>query len=172
FHEGDLNSLLENGYQKGVPMGGELDNNRAGEPLKLMIHAKKDPLWANLDRIQVVKGWIQDDTPMEKVYDVAWSEDRTPNASGKLPPVGNTVNLEEASFSNTIGAPELYTVWEDPDFDKNQAAFYYVRVLEIPSPTWILYDKVKNNLKDLPSEAPLVQQERAWSSPIWYNPED
>ena len=172
YTEDDLNSLLEAGYQKGVPMGGELQDSGDDSPVTLMIHAKKDPQWANLDRIQVIKGWMEDGKPMEKVYDVGWSGDRKLNADGKLPPVGSTVNLEEASFENTIGAPELMTVWTDPDFNPAQPSFYYIRVLEIPSPTWILYDKVKNNLQDLPSEAPLVQQERAWSSPIWYHPED
>jgi hypothetical protein len=170
FTNSDLESLLDSGYQKGVPMGGELNDGQAGGGLKLMIHAKKDPLWANLDRIQVVKGWIQEGTPMEKIYEVAWSGDRTLDSSGKLGPVGNTVKLDDASFSNTIGDPELKTVWEDPDFDKTQPAFYYVRVLEIPSPTWILYDKVKYGLEDVPGAAPLVQQERAWSSPIWFTP--
>ena len=169
FQEEDLSNLLETGYAKGVPMGGEL-HPADDRPLTLMISAQKDPLWANLDRIQVVKGWVENGEPMEKAYDVAWSGNRSPDATGKLPPVGNTVNLAEASFENTIGDPQLMTVWTDPDFNPNQPAFYYVRVLEIPSPTWVLYDKVKNNLGDLPKEAPLVQQERAWSSPIWYNP--
>jgi hypothetical protein len=169
FQEDDLNNLLETGYAKGVPMGGELDAV-GDQPVTLMISARKDPIWANLDRIQVVKGWIENGTPMEKIYDVAWSGDRVLDGSGKLPPVGNTVNLEDASFDNTIGDPQLMTIWSDPDFNADLPAFYYVRVLEIPSPTWVLYDKVKNNLQDLPKEAPLVQQERAWSSPIWYRP--
>ncbi len=171
YGENDLENLLEAGYRKGVPMGGELQGNANAKPVTLMIHAKKDPIWANLDRIQVVKGWIEDGKPMEKIYDVAWSGDRKLDATGKLPGVGNTVNLEEASFDNTIGSAELMTVWTDPDFNPAQPAFYYIRVLEIPTPTWILYDKVKHNL-ELPAEAPLVQQERAWSSPIWYHPED
>jgi hypothetical protein len=169
YQEEDLNNLLEAGYAKGVPMGGAL--SAAGEQtMTLMISAQKDPLWANLDRIQVVKGWIENGKTMEKIYDVAWSGDRQPDANGKLQAVGNTVNLAEASFTNSIGDPQLSTVWSDPDFDPQFPAFYYVRVLEIPSPTWILYDKVKNSLQDLPKEAPLIQQERAWSSPIWYRP--
>ena len=165
----DLNNLLEAGYAKGVPMGGEL-SSAGNQPLTLMISAIKDPLWANLDRIQVVKGWVENGEAMEKVYNVAWSGDRNLDGAGKLPPVGNTVNLEQASFENSIGDAQLMTVWSDPDFNSDLPAFYYVRVLEIPSPTWILYDKVKNDLEDLPKEAPLVQQERAWSSPIWYKP--
>lgn len=170
FSDSDLEAMPDAGYQRGVPMGGDLKGSADTREVSFLIHAKKDPLWANLDRIQVVKGWIEDGKPMEKIYNVAWSGDRKPDASGNLSPVGNTVNLTDSSFENTIGAPELMTVWKDPDFNPEQAAFYYVRVLEIPSPTWILYDKVKYGLTDLPGEAPLIQQERAWSSPIWYSP--
>ena len=170
FSEADMEGILEAGYERGVPMGGDLSGTDNPKEISFLIHAKKDPLWANLDRIQVVKGWIEDGEPMEKIYNVAWSGDRKQDSSGNIAPVGNTVNLDDASFQNTIGAPELMTVWNDPDFDPGQAAFYYVRVLEIPSPTWILYDKVKYNLAKVPEEAPLVQQERAWSSPIWYTP--
>jgi len=170
YQEQDLSDMLEVGYAKGVPMGGELKKTAENKPVTLMISAIKDPIWANLDRIQVVKGWVENGEPREMIYDVAWSGDRTPDAAGKLPLVGNTVNLEEASFENTIGATQLQTVWNDPDFDADRPAFYYVRVLEIPSPTWVLYDKVKNDLQNIPTEAPLIQQERAWSSPIWYRP--
>jgi hypothetical protein len=171
YQEHDLDNLLEAGYSKGVPMGGNLQRPSGDQLVTLMIATKKDPIWANLDRIQIVKGWIENGKAMEKIYDVAWSGDRQPDANGKVPAVGNTVNLEEASFTNSIGSPQLSTVWEDPDFNPEQPAFYYVRVLEIPSPTWVLYDKVKNGLADLPAEAPIIQQERAWSSPIWYRPE-
>lgn len=166
----DMGTILESGYDKGVPMGGDLKEAPAGKGISFMIHAKKDPEWANLDRIQVVKGWLKNGQKMEKVYDVAWSGDRKPNAEGKVASVGNTVNLTDGSFTNTIGEAELSVLWNDPDFDPAQAAFYYVRVLEIPSPTWILYDKVKYGLTNVSGEAPLIQQERAWSSPIWYNP--
>ncbi len=170
FSDTDLKGIPDAGYEKGVPMGGDLKGTVETKEVSFLIHAKKDPIWANLDRIQVVKGWIEDGKPMEKIYDVAWSGDRKVNADGSIPAVGNTVNPENASFTNTIGAPELMTVWKDPDFNPDQAAFYYVRVLEIPSPTWILYDKVKYGLTNVPGEAPLIQQERAWSSPIWYSP--
>jgi hypothetical protein len=135
-----------------------------------MIHAINDANWANLDRIQVIKGWVENGQGKEKIFDVAWSDDRKLGANGKLPEVGNTVNLNDATYTNTIGATELKTLWQDPDFDPTENAFYYVRVLEIPSPTWQLYDMVKYGLKDVAKEVPLVQQERAWSSPIWYNP--
>ncbi|MDM9630124.1 DUF3604 domain-containing protein [Robiginitalea aurantiaca] len=166
----DLGTILESGYGKGVPMGGDLKDAVAGKRIAFMIHAKKDPNWANLDRIQVVKGWLENGKKMEKVYDVAWSGDRKPDAKGKIASVGNTVDLTDGSFTNTIGEPELSVLWYDPDFDPELAAFYYVRVLEIPSPTWILYDKVKYGISDVADDAPLVQQERAWSSPIWYSP--
>lgn len=170
FSDGDLSTILETGYAKGVPMGGDLNAAQPGKGISFMIQAKKDPSWANLDRIQVVKGWLENGREMERVYDVSWSGDRKADATGKIPPVGNTVNLEDASFTNTIGAPELSVLWQDPNFDPDQAAFYYVRVLEIPSPTWILYDKVKYGVSDIANNAPLIQQERAWSSPIWYSP--
>ena len=170
YTEDDLNSLLEAGYQKGVPMGGELQDSGDDNPVTLMIHAKKDPQWANLDRIQVVKGWLQDGKAMEKVYDVGWSGDRKLNADGKLPPVGSTVNLEEASFENTIGAPELMTVWTDPDFDPAQQAFYYVRVLQLPTARWNLYDELRNPGVKFPEGTKKQIVERAWASPIWYEP--
>ena len=172
FTEADLSGAdyVSKGYAGGVAMGGDLANPGNGKAPKLMIHAMKDPEWANLDRIQVIKGWIENGEGKEKIYDVAWSGDRSIGADGKLPAVGNTVNLETAAYTNSIGAVELKTVWEDPDFDPSQQAFYYVRVLEIPTPTWRLYDKVKYNLTDIAKEAALVGQERAWSSPIWYTP--
>lgn len=163
--EGDF---VQTGYEKGVPMGGNLaESDKAPQ---FLIYATKDPNWANLDRIQVIKGWVENGVGKEKVYDVAWSGDRKIGNDGKLPAVGNTVNLTEASYSNSIGATQLKTLWQDPDFKPDQNAFYYVRVLEIPSPTWQLYDVVKYGIKDVPKGAPMTQQERAWSSPIWYNP--
>ena len=107
---------------------------------------------------------------MEKIYDVAWSGDRKPDAAGRVPAVGNTVNPADATYTNDIGASTLQALWEDPDFDPGQRVCYYVRVLEIPSPTWQLYDKVKYNLTNVPKAVPLWHQERAWSSPIWYTP--
>jgi hypothetical protein len=135
-----------------------------------MVYALRDPVGANLDRIQIIKGWLDDSgRTQEKVYDVAWSGDRQPDANGKLPSVGNTVDLEAANWTNTIGASELAKVWTDPDFDSDERAFYYVRILEIPTPRWVLYDKVRLGA-ELPEGAQLIHQERAYSSPIWYTP--
>ena len=135
-----------------------------------MVYALRDSIGANLDRIQIIKGWLDGKGKThEKVYDVAWSDDRQPEANGKLPPVGNTVDLEAASWTNTIGASELATVWTDPDFDPELDAFYYARVIEIPTPRWILYDKVRLGA-EIPKEANLIHQERAYTSPIWYSP--
>ena len=172
FDEGDLRSRQPAfiGYQKGVPMGGDLTKAPAGKALTFMIYALRDPIGANLDRIQIVKGWMDSQGDLkEKVYDVVWSGDRKPGANGKLPPVGNTVDIEAANWTNTIGASELISVWTDPDFDAAESAFYYVRVLEIPTPRWVLYDKVRLGAK-LPEGIELVHQERAYTSPIWYSP--
>ena len=136
-----------------------------------MVFALRDPIGANLDRIQIVKGWMDaDGTLSERVYDVAWSQGREPDANGRLPAVGNTVDIEAANFTNTIGASELATVWTDPDFDPAHHAFYYARVIEIPTPRWVLYDKVRLGA-ELPEDAVLTGQERAYTSPIWYSPE-
>ena len=134
-----------------------------------MIRALRDPDGANLDRIQIIKGWVdQDNEPKTKVFDVAWSGDRTLDDSGKLPPVGSTVN--GAKFTNTIGAAVLGGYWIDPEFDPAQRAFYYVRVLEIPTPSWLAYDEAFYGPLGLPDDAVMVQQERAYTSPIWYSP--
>jgi len=134
------------------------------------VYALRDPIGATLDRIQIVKGWLDaDGNTNEQVYDVSWSGDREPGADGKLPPVGNTVDVENANWSNTIGAAELGAVWTDPDFDPAQKAFYYVRVLEIPTPPWYAYDAFRFGV-DMPEGAPTSQQERAYTSPIWYSP--
>ena len=134
-----------------------------------MVYALRDPIGANLDRIQIVKGWMDDDGDLqEEVYDVAWSGDRRPGADGKLPAVGNTVDIEAANWTNTIGASELMAVWTDPDFDASERAFYYARVLEIPTPRWVLYDRLRLGA-EIPEDAELVGQERAYTSPIWYN---
>jgi len=135
-----------------------------------LVYALRDTMGANLDRVQIVKGWLDaNQNPQEKVYDVAWSGGREPDSNGKLPPVGDTVDLTIPSWTNTIGASELGTVWIDPDFDPFLRAFYYARVIEIPTPCWTAYDRVKFNL-DLPPEIPLKTQERAYTSPIWYTP--
>jgi hypothetical protein len=150
-------------------MGGNLPAATSDAPT-FMVYALRDPIGANLDRIQIIKGWMEADGSLkEKVYDVAWSGDRKPDAKGKLPPVGNTVDLEAANWTNTIGASELAIVWTDPDFDLKQSAFYYARVLEIPTPRWVVYDKVRFGI-ELPKEAELIGQERAYTSPIWYTP--
>jgi len=159
------------GYQKGVPMGGELPPpNEDGKAPVFMVSALKEPDGANLDRIQVVKGWVDSwGEPREQIYDVVWSGERSHNPAGKLEAVGDTVDLASASYANSIGAAELATVWTDPDFDPAQPAVYYLRVLEIPTPRWTLYDQVRMNA-DLPPGTALVHQERAYTSPIWYRP--
>jgi hypothetical protein len=161
------------GYGKGVPMGGDLKPAPAGAKAPtFLVAAMKDPLFGNLDRIQIVKGWLgKDGKAQERVYDVAWSDAdrRKPGKDGKLPPVGNTVDVANVTWTNTIGDPELGAVWKDPDFDPTQRAFYYARAIEIPTPRWTAYDQVRFGIKMSP-EVPMTQQERAWSSPIWYTP--
>jgi hypothetical protein len=159
------------GYIKGVPMGGDLFGKEVKRAPTFMVAAARDPLGANLDRVQVVKGWLDDKgLTHEKVYDVALSDGRKlDKRSGKAPAVGNTVNIKDASYSNSLGDAELATVWTDPDFNSSQKAFYYVRVLEIPTPRWTAYD-AKYLGADITNDAPMVVQERAYSSPIWYTP--
>jgi hypothetical protein len=158
------------GYTKGVPMGGDLHSPPAGKTPTFLVAAMKDPLGANLDRIQVIKGWLDAKGELhEKVHDVVWSGDRKPGADGRLPSVGSTVDLENATWTNTIGAPELITVWKDPDFDPAQRAFYYVRVMEIPTPRWTAYDAKRFGVKPLPGTRMTIV-ERAYTSPIWFNP--
>ncbi len=172
FTDADLRSRTPafRGYEKGVPMGGDLMMAPSGKSPTFMVYALRDPVGANLDRLQVIKGWMDSRGDLhEKIYDVAWSGDRAAGADGKLPPVGNTVDLDAASWTNTIGAAELTRVWTDPDFDTDESAFYYVRVLEIPTPRWVLYDKVRLGA-ELPEGAQLIHQERAYTSPIWYTP--
>ena len=154
----------------GVPMGGDLTKAPDGKAPSFMVYAVRDPIGANLDRVQIIKGWLdRNGKTHEKVYDVAWSGGRTPDANGKLPAVGNTVDIDSASWTNTIGASELGTVWTDPGFDPEERAFYYARVLEIPTPPWYLYDVFRFGTQ-LPKDAPTSQQERAYTSPIWYTP--
>ena len=151
-------------------MGGDLKAAAAGQKPTLLIQAMRDPDGANLDRIQVVKGWLDGaGKTHERVYDVAWSGDRKRGSDGKLPAVGNTVNVQQASYDNTIGAPYLAAGWTDPTFDPTQRAFYYVRVLEIPTPRWTTYDAKFFGVA-LPTDVPASIQERAYTSPIWYTP--
>ena len=158
------------GYSKGVPMGGDLEKTNDSKAPNFLVAAQKDPYSGNLDRIQIVKGWLDDDgRTHEKVYDVAWSDEREPGADGKLPSVGNTVDVTNASWTNSIGASELITVWRDPDFDASHLAFYYARVIEIPTPRWSTYDAVRFG-EEVPEGVPLTTQERAYTSPIWYTP--
>ncbi len=174
FTAADANNRLpaETGYAKGVPMGGDLKNAPAGKAPTFLVAALKDPLSGNLDRIQIVKGWLDaKGERKEKVYDVAWgdADKRKPDPKGKLPAVGNTVDVANVTWTNTIGDPELIGVWKDPEFDATQRAVYYARVVEIPTPRWTAYDAKKFGIK-LPPEVPMTTQERAYTSPIWYTP--
>jgi len=158
------------GYAKGVPMGGDLRAAPTGKAPTFLVAALRDPIGANLDRIQIVKGWVDAKGEMnEKVYDVVWGGNRKPDAKGKLPSVGSTVDVANATWKNTIGAPELITVWKDPDFSAKQSAFYYARVIEIPTPRWTAYDAKRFGVKPLPGTKMTIT-ERAYTSPIWYTP--
>jgi len=158
------------GYAKGVPMGGDLTDAPQDAAFSMLVSANKDPDGANLDRVQVIKGWMDSSGKLlEKVYDVAVSDGRD-IAKGKVSkPVGSTVDLKTATYTNEIGAANLAVTWVDPDFDASQRAFYYVRVLEIPTPRWTAYDVVRLG-SEMPEEVPMVLQERAYTSPIWYTP--
>jgi hypothetical protein len=171
FAAGDVTSadFVKLAYAKGVPMGGDLKPG-AGKAPTFLVAAVKDPKSGNLDRVQIVKGWLDAAGKQhEKIYDVAWSGDRKPGANGKLPPVGNTVDVKTATYTNTIGSAQLATGWTDPDFKAAERAFYYARVLEIPTPRWNTYDAARLKMPPL-TKVPATIQERAWSSPIWYNP--
>jgi len=175
FTPGDLvrSDFEANAYQHGVPMGGDLSTPPKGRSPSLLIQAMRAPEGANLDRIQVVKGWLDEDgKPQEKVFDVAWSDadKRQVNSKGNVSAVGNTVDGEDASYTNTVGAPSLQAHWEDPEFDSTQRAFYYVRVLEIPTPRWTTFD-AKYFGVERPKDVPASIQERAYTSPIWYTPD-
>lgn len=156
-------------YRWGVPMGGELAPVGSGAPT-MLVQAVKDPNSGNLDRIQIVKLWREGGQSFERIYDVAWSEGRSVSADGRLEPVGNTVDAATATYTNTIGATELFARWTDPDFDPAQQASYYARVLEIPTPRWATYLSVASGVP-LSDDTPVWLQERAWSSPIWYRPQ-
>ena len=171
FTADDLADLVKTGFKKGVPMGEDLSGGD-GEAPQFLISALMDPEIASLDRIQVIKGWVDaTGKSQEKIYNVSWSDAdaRKLGSDGKLTPVPNTVDLTKGTWDNATGAPELVTFWQDPDFDASENAFYYVRVLEIPTPTWPVYDALKFSLT-LPDEVIKIQQERAYSSPIWYTP--
>jgi hypothetical protein len=159
------------GYRKGVPMGGDLANAPHGKSATFLVAALKDPIGANLDRIQIIKGWTDSKNELhEKIYDVAVSDGRKIEVDGRCKTaVGNTVDVANATWTNTIGDSELITVWKDPEFDANQRAFYYVRVLEIPTPRWTAYDAKYYGIQ-MPKEVPMTQQDRAYTSPIWYTP--
>lgn len=173
FTEADIQAPrpVKEGYNRGVPMGGDLHYAIEGMAASFLVWALRDPDGANLDRIQIVKGWLDEDGELhEKVYDVVVSDDRKIGSDGRCDkPVGNTVNVEEATYTNSIGAPLLAASWVDPDFDLKEHAFYYVRVLEIPTPRWTAYDSKRLGSK-LPEGDPGYHQERAYTSPIWYTP--
>ena len=162
---------LKRAYASGVPMGADLTAPRGtpGVSPRFLIQAVKDPNGANLDRIQIVKVWVENGVPKEKVFDVAWSGDRKPGDTGKLPAIGSTVDVEHATYTNNIGSSQLSTEWQDPTFRPDTAAVYYARVLEIPTPRWTTYVAVQNKLP-VPSSVPAEIQERAWTSPIFLHP--
>jgi hypothetical protein len=173
FKAGDdrRSDYVDLGYKKGVPRGGELRSAKKGQKPSFIVIALMDPMGGALDRVQMVKGWRDSKGELhEKVYDIAWSDNRKLDSkTGKLPPVGNTVNIPEATWTNSIGDTQLTAVWEDPDFNGAEQAFYYVRVLEIPTPRWTAYDAKRFGVKMGP-EVPMTTQERAYASPIWYIP--
>ncbi len=175
FEAEDLNTryLADVGYSKGVPMGSDLPAAPSAKAApSFLVSAMKDPLSGNLDRIQIIKGWVDaDGSTHEKIYDVAWAdgEHRKPGKDGKIPAVGSTVDVANASWTDTIGDADLAGVWTDPDFDPSQLAFYYARVIEIPTPRWTAYDQKRFGVK-MTEEVPMVHQERAWTSSVWYSP--
>jgi hypothetical protein len=175
FEAGEVHrpDFAAQGYARGVPMGGDLTMADEGKAPRFMVRALRDPDGANLDRIQIIKGWLDEDgQSRERVYDVAVSDGRVIGSDGRCrTPVGDTVDVSNASFTNSIGDAMLGAYWEDPDFDPEQSAFYYVRVLEIPTPSWLVYDRNVYGM-EIPEGAVLKQQERAYTSPIWYTPED
>ncbi|MFZ9032999.1 MAG: DUF3604 domain-containing protein [Anaerohalosphaeraceae bacterium] len=174
FDKADTNTRnpAHAGYSKGVPMGGDLNNALKGKAPSFLVAALKDPIGANLDRIQIIKGWLDSKGQLhEKVYDVVWSGDRRADPkTGKVPSVGSTVDIDDATWTNTIGAAELINVWIDPDFDPEVRAFYYARVIEIPTPRWTAYDAKRFGVKPQPGTRMTIT-ERAYTSPIWYTPE-
>jgi hypothetical protein len=167
----DADDIAAAGYAAGVPMGGDLTQAPRGRSPQLLIHAAMDPMSGQLDRIQVVKGWVDAaGESHERIYEAAWSDGRRLNTDGTLPPVGNNVDIATGLYENSIGAAQLATVWEDPDFDPGQFAVYYVRVLEIPTPRHSLYDAIALGIDPAATGEALTLQERAYASPIWYTP--
>jgi hypothetical protein len=167
----ELPSPAKVGYSRGVPMGGDLLKRPNSASPSFLVWALRDPEGANLDRIQIVKGWRESNGELnEKVYDVVWAGDRKPNSKGKLPSIGSTVDMEKATYTNTIGEVLLSAAWKDPDFDPADRAFYYARVIEIPTPRWTAYDKIRLGV-ELDPQVSMTTTERAYTSPIWYNPE-
>ncbi|WHI49583.1 DUF3604 domain-containing protein [Microbulbifer sp. MLAF003] len=163
--------IVANGYKKGVPMGQKLPPATEEQKATFLVAVLKDPQGANLDRVQIIKGWLDDNgLTREKIFNVKWSGGRKIDSAGKIPPVGNTVDLDTAKYSNTIGEPQLIGLFKDPEFNPKQSAVYYLRALEIPTPRWTLYDKVRFGI-DMDEKVPLIQQGRAFSSPIWYSPQ-
>jgi hypothetical protein len=158
------------GYRRGVPMGGELRKPPSGASPTFLVRALRDPDGANLDRIQIIKGWLDAQGELhERVYDVALADEREVGPDGKAPPVGSTVNVESATYSNSIGDSALAAYWQDPTFDAAERAFYYVRVIEIPTPRWTAFDRRFFQVEMAP-EIPMTTTERAYTSPIWYTP--
>jgi hypothetical protein len=174
FDESDLKTRHpgRRGYMKGVAMGGDMKNAPTGKAPTFLVGALKDPIGANLDRIQIIKGWLDGDgTLHEKVYDVAVSDGREIGKDGRCnKAVGSTVDVGNATWANNLGETELITVWEDPDFDPGLRAFYYARVIEIPTPRWTAYDVQRFGI-EIPEDVPMTTQERAYTSPIWYTPD-
>jgi hypothetical protein len=167
--EPGMNNWVDAAYAKGVAMGGSLNGSNRSKALTFTVWAIKDPEAANLDRIQIVKGWSKNGESQENVFDVAWSGNRSVDRrTGNLSPVGNTVDLDSLEYTNSIGAVELSATWTDPDFNPKQNAFYYVRVLEIPTPRWSAFDAKALGI-DHPDHKPATIQERAYTSPIWYD---
>jgi hypothetical protein len=161
--EVERHDFADRGYAGGVPMGGDLNNAPAGK--------LRDPDNANLDRIQIIKGWLKPNGQTEElIYDVVCSDDRTIAGHRCERPVGNTVNVADASYTNSIGDPLLTAHWKDPDFDPDQHAFYYIRVLEIPKPSWQAHDAKYYGISKISEEVPMTVQDRAYTSPIWYTP--
>jgi hypothetical protein len=167
--------FVSQGYGRGVPMGGELarapqaDAPSSRAP-RFMVRALRDPDGANLDRVQIIKGWLDaEGKSHERIYDVAVSGDRKADSRGRVKtPVGSTVDVKNATYTNAIGAPVLESYWVDPGFDPAEDAFYYVRVLEIPTPRWTTYDAAFFDI-DRPKNVPATVQDRAYTSPIWYS---
>jgi hypothetical protein len=161
-------AMVESGMKGGVPMGGDLPTGQTGVP-KFLVWAAKDPMGPNLDRIQIIKGWIENGEMKEQIYNVAVSDTREVQSDGSVAPLEAPVDLETGAFNTDKGAPELSAVWEDPDFDPEEQAFYYTRVIQLPTARWTLWDEIREGVSYPESVAKTIQ-ERAWGSPIWYTP--